>query len=125
MVAYGLLDLLSRRVGRVGVFCPVTETLEAVDPVVHLLLSHPAVDQRYNSTIGVSYHTLHADFDAALSRIVDRYGELSARYDALVVVGSDYTDVMTANEWISNATIAANLGSPWCWWCTAEAEPRS
>jgi len=112
LVAYGLLDLLSRRVGRVGVFCPVTETLEAVDPVVQLLLSHPAVDQRYNSAIGVSYHTLHADFDAALSRIVDRFGELSAHYDALVVVGSDYTDVMTANEWISNATIAANLGSP-------------
>ena len=37
-VAYGLLDLLSRRVGRVGVFRPVTESLEAVDPVVHQLL---------------------------------------------------------------------------------------
>ena len=111
MVAYGLLDLLSRRVGRVGVFCPVTDALEAVDPVVHLLLSHPAVDQPYDSAIGVSYHALHADFDAALSRIVDRFGGLSARYDAVVVMGSDYTDVMTASEWFANATIAANLGS--------------
>src|SRR5664280_1897281 len=112
MVAYGLLDLLTRRVGRVGVFCPVTDALEGVDPVVHLLLSHPAVDQPYDSAIGVSYHALHADFDAALSKIVDRFGGLTARYDALVVVGSDYTDVMTGNEWFSNATIAANLGSP-------------
>src|SRR5664279_5186437 len=111
MVAYGLLDLLTRRVGRVGVFCPVTDALEGVDPVVHLLLSHPAVDQPYDSAIGVSYHALHADFDVALSRIVDRFGGLSARYDAVVVVGSDYTDVMTASEWFSNATIAANLGS--------------
>jgi phosphate acetyltransferase len=111
-VAYGLLDLLSHRVGRVGVFRPVTESLETVDPVVHLLLSHPAVEQPYNSTIGVSYHALHADFDAALSKIVDRFGGLTARYDALVVVGSDFTDVMTGNEWFSNATIAANLGSP-------------
>jgi phosphate acetyltransferase len=111
-VAYCLLDLLSQRVGRVGVFRPVTESLEVADPVVHLLLSHPAVDQPYNSTIGVSYHALHADFDGAMSRIVDRYGGLSASYEALVVVGSDYTDVMTGNEWFSNATIAANLGSP-------------
>jgi phosphate acetyltransferase len=111
-VAYCLLDLLSHRVGRVGVFRPVTRSLEAADPVVGLLLSHPAVDQLYDSTIGVSYHALHADFDAAMSRIVDRYGGLSARYEALVVVGSDYTDVMTGNEWFSNATIAANLGSP-------------
>ena len=111
-VAYCLLDLLSHRVGRVGVFRPVTRSLEAADPVVGLLLSHPVVDQLYDSTIGVSYHALHADFDAAMSHIVDRYGGLSARYEALVVVGSDYTDVMTGNEWFSNATIAANLGSP-------------
>jgi len=111
-VAYCLLDLLSHRVGRVGVFRPVTRSLEAADPVVDLLLSHPAVDQLYDSTIGVSYHALHADFDAAMSRIVDTYGGLSARYEALVVVGSDYTDVMTGDEWFSNATIAANLGSP-------------
>src|SRR5664279_5975132 len=111
-VAYCLLDLLSQRVRRVGVFRPVTESLEVADPVVHLLLSHPAVDQPYNSTVGVSYHALHADFDGAMSRIVDRYGGLSASYEALVVVGSDYTDVMTGNEWFSNATIAANLGSP-------------
>jgi len=111
-IAYCLLDLLSHRVGRVGVFRPVTRSLEAADPVVGLLLSHPAVDQLYDSTIGVSYHALHADFDAAMSRIVDRYGGLSARYEALVVVGSDYTDVMTGDEWFSNATIAANLGSP-------------
>ena len=29
-----------------------------------------------------------------------------------MVVGSDYTDVTTGNEWASNARIAANLGSP-------------
>jgi phosphate acetyltransferase len=120
-----LLDLLSHRVRRVGVFRPVTRSLDAADPVVDLLLSHPAVDQLYDSTIGVSYHALHADFDAAMSRIVDTYGGLSARYEALVVVGSDYTDVMTGDEWFSNATIAANLGLRWCWWCTAEAGPRS
>ena len=36
----------------------------------------------------------------------------SGQFDAVVVVGSDYTDVTTGNEWASNARIAANLGSP-------------
>ena len=55
---------------------------------------------------------MHADQDGALSRIVDRFGELGGQFDAVVVVGSDYTDVTTGNEWASNAQIAANLGSP-------------
>ena len=111
-VAFGLLDLLSRRVGRVGVFRPVTESLDEIDPAIEMLLAHPAVDQPYDSAFAVTYHELKADFAGSLFRIVDRYGLLSARYDALVVVGSDYTDVTTGNEWFSNATIAANLGSP-------------
>ena len=111
-VAFGLLDLLSRRVGRVGVFRPVTESLDEIDPAIEMLLAHPAVDQPYDSALAVTYHELKADFAGSLFRIVDRYGLLSARYDALVVVGSDYTDVTTGNEWFSNATIAANLGSP-------------
>ena len=50
---------------------------------------------------------MHADDDAAMTRIVDRYGDLAGRYDVVVVVGSDYTDVSTGNEWADNARIAA------------------
>src|SRR4051812_10212513 len=111
-VALGLVDLFSRRVGRVGVYRPVIDTSQAVDPVIELLVAHPGVEQSYQDAVGVTYQELHADPDGALSRIVDKFGVLSAKYDAVVVVGSDYTDVTTGNEWATNAHIAANIGSP-------------
>src|SRR6478752_4206928 len=112
-VALGLVDLLCRRVGRVGVFRAVSDSVGgAVDPVVELLVGHPGVEQSYDDAIGLTYQELHADPEGSLSRIVDRFGILSAKYDAVVVVGSDYTDVTTGNEWASNAQIAANIGSP-------------
>jgi phosphate acetyltransferase len=111
-VALGLVDLLIRKVRRVGVYRPIIDSVEAVDPVLELLVAHPGVAQSYEDAAGVTYHDLHADPEGSLSRIVDRYGILSADYDAVVVVGSDYTDVTTGNEWALNAQIAANIGSP-------------
>src|SRR6478609_6873289 len=111
-VALGLVDLLSRRVGRVGVYRPVIDSIEDIDPVIELLVGHPGVNQPYDDAVGVTYQQLHADPEGSLSLIVDRFGILSAKYDAVVVVGSDYTDVPTGNEWASNAQIAANIGSP-------------
>lgn len=111
-VALGLVDLFSRRVGRVGIYRPVVDPVEDVDPVIELLIAHPGVEQTYDDAVGVSYQDLHADPEGALSRIVDKFGILSAKYDAVVVVGSDYTDVTTGKEWATNAQIAANIGSP-------------
>ena len=62
--------------------------------------------------MGVTYDDLHADRAAAHSEIVSRFHELSRSYDALVVLGSDYTDVSTQSELQFNAQIAANLGAP-------------
>ena len=44
--------------------------------------------------------------------IVERFGQLADRFEVIVVVGSDYTDVSTGTELSFNAKIAANLGSP-------------
>src|ERR1700712_4442716 len=84
-VALGLVDLFSRRVGRVGVYRPIVNSGDEVDPVVALLIAHPGVDQSYDEATGVSYRQWHADTASALSTIVDKFGVLSAKYDALVV----------------------------------------
>ena len=44
--------------------------------------------------------------------IVERFGHLADRYEVILVLGSDYTDVSTGTELSLNAKIAANLGSP-------------
>jgi len=140
-IALGVLDLLTRRVQRVGVFRPVTRTspsaftgatvpVEAVgapggsapadagsreqdrDYVLELLLAHDGVDLTYEEAMGVTYDDVHADPEAALAQIVSRYHEVAKQCDFVVVVGTDYTDVAGPTELAFNARIAANLGAP-------------
>jgi phosphate acetyltransferase len=118
-VAVGILDQLSRRVGRVAVFRPVVRTPEAKDDhVLDLLLSQlePGGDSPAPLTAqeasGVFYDDVHHDPDAAMSTIVDRYHAVANRFDAVLVVGSDFTDVTSPTEFSYNARIAANLNSP-------------
>ncbi|MDR7382495.1 phosphate acetyltransferase [Promicromonospora iranensis] len=117
-VALGVLDLLVRQGQRVGVFRPVSRATEAEDTsgrrdhVLELLLEHDGVDVGYDDAVGVTYADLHADPDAALSRIVSRFHDLAARCDSVVVLGTDYTDVAGPTELSFNARIAANLGAP-------------
>src|SRR5215213_8463805 len=111
-VALGVLEQLSRRVERVAVYRPVVRGDAARDYVLDLLVSHEAVQLTYDECAGVTYADLHRDPDGALDRIVDRFHQVADKADAVVVVGSDYTDVGAPTEFSFNARIAANLGSP-------------
>jgi len=111
-VALGVLDTLLRTVERVGVFRPVARSTAERDFVLDLLLARDGVTLDYDDCVGVSYEEVHEDPDAALSRIVDRFKAVERRCDAVVIVGSDYTDVATPTELAYNARIAANLGAP-------------
>ncbi len=111
-VALGVLEQLSKRVERVAVFRPVVREQGAVDYVLDLLVSHDAVALSYDECAGVSYAELHRDPEAALSRIVELYHQVAEKADAVVVVGSDYTDVGAPTEFSFNARVAANLGTP-------------
>ena len=111
-VALGVLEQLSRRVERVAVYRPVVRGDAATDYVLDLLVSHDAVQLTYDECAGVTYADLHRDPEAALDRIVDRFHQVADKADAVVVVGSDYTDVGAPTEFSFNAKIAANLGSP-------------
>ena len=112
-VALGVLETLTRRVTRVGVFRPVARSTDERDYVLDLLLAHEAVVQLdYEEAVGVVYDDVHADPEAALATIVRRFKSIEARCDAVVVLGTDYTDVGSPTELWFNARIAANLGVP-------------
>ena len=111
-IALGVLDLLTRSVQRVGVFRPVARSTDQRDYVLDLLIAHDGVDLSYDECVGVSYEEVHADAEAALSRIVSRYHEVERQCDVVVIVGTDYTDVAGPTELAYNARIAVNLGAP-------------
>lgn len=110
-IALGLIDVLARQVSSIGVFRPLVRDRNA-DPVAEALLSQAAVDQDHDSSIGVTYDEWAADHDAALGTIISRFGELSQRYETVVVIGSDYTNGPNPTEAIFNAQVAASTNSP-------------
>ena len=109
-VALGLLDAFVREVGSVGIFRPLIPA--GFDYIAEMLITQPGIDQTLADTAGASYDLARDDADEALHLIVEKFGHLSERYDVVLVVGSDYTDVTTGTEMSFNARIAANLGSP-------------
>lgn len=111
-VALGIVNLLGRTIGKVGVFRPVTRAADGSDYVLQLLLGHAGVDLSYDECVGVTYHDVHHDPDAALNQIVNRYHAVERQCDVVVIVGTDYTDVAGPAEFEYNARIAANLGAP-------------
>lgn len=111
-IALGVLETLSRTVERVGVFRPVARTTAERDYVLELLLANDTADLDYDQCVGVGYDDVHANSDLALARIVERYKAVEARCDAVVILGSDFTDVGSPTELGFNARIAANLASP-------------
>ncbi|MDT0180331.1 phosphate acetyltransferase [Microbacterium sp. ARD31] len=111
-VALGVLSTLAHATPRVGVFRAIARSTEERDYVLEMLLEHDGVDLEYDECVGVSYDDVRHDPDAALATIVERYKAVEAQCDAVVILGSDYTDVGSPAELAYNARIAANLGAP-------------
>ncbi|GAB4589617.1 phosphate acetyltransferase [Nocardia sp. IFM 10818] len=111
-VALGVLQALAATTPRVGVFRPITRSATGRDYILELLLEHSTADVDYDDAVGVTYEQVHADPDAAISEIVMRYHAMAKHCDAVLIVGSDYTDVASPSELRYNARIAVNLGAP-------------
>jgi phosphate acetyltransferase len=111
-IALGILHRLAATVAKAGVFRPITRLGEDRDYILELLLAHTTAGLPYEQCVGVSYQQLHDDPETALADIVDRYHQVADQCDAVLIVGSDYTDVAAPSELTMNARIAANLGAP-------------
>ncbi|WP_419179551.1 phosphate acetyltransferase [Mycolicibacterium peregrinum] len=111
-IALGILHRLAATVPRVGVFRPITRLGEDRDYILELLLASATAGLSYDECVGVSYQQVHEDPDVAIAEIVDRFHRVAEKCDAVLIVGSDYTDVATPSELSMNARIAVNLGAP-------------
>ena len=111
-VAVGLLETLKGSVARVGVFRPISRSGPDRDYVLEMLLEHASADLDYDQCVGTTYADLHEDPEGSLAGIVDRFAAMEDHCDAVVILGSDYTDVGSPTELETNARIAANLAAP-------------
>ena len=111
LLAIGLIDALHREVKSVGVFRPIVAP-GPPDAILEALVAQPGIDETYDEAVGVTYEDIHADAEAALATLVDKYAPIDKGHDAVVILGSDYIDVSTATELAFNADVAANLDAP-------------
>ncbi|MFQ6172434.1 phosphate acetyltransferase [Oryzobacter sp. R7] len=111
-VAVGLVHQLARRHRRVGVFRPVVRGGGEPDELLQVLVQEAPTDLPAERCWGVTDEALHLDPERALGTVVDRYHEVARTHDTVLVVGTDFTGVAAPTELATNATIAANLGTP-------------
>lgn len=112
VIALGALEALRGSFKKVGVFRAISPGQDQKDRVLELLLAHSNAGFKYQDCIGVSYQDVHDNHEKALSIIVDRFKALEAQCDAMLIIGSDYTDVASPTELSFNARIAANIAAP-------------
>ena len=111
VLALGMVQALRGNNLRVGIFRSVTPDAEN-DHVLKLLLSQLGEEISYQDSIGVSYKEVHESPERALAKIITRYRTQAKKFDAMVVIGSDYKDVVGTTELSFNAKVAANMAAP-------------
>ncbi|MGV9215541.1 phosphate acetyltransferase [Micromonospora sp. RB23] len=117
-IALGLAELLSRQVGRIGVFRPLVADI-GPDPILALLSERYRVEVPVAELAGATYAeaaALVADGrrEELISTIVERYRAVERQCPAVVVVGSDFDepgDPAHPRELAFNVRLATEFGS--------------
>ncbi|MGW7101286.1 phosphate acetyltransferase [Streptomyces sp. NPDC054838] len=114
VVELGIMELLARQTGRVGVYRPLLH--DGPDRLFDLLKARYRIDQDAASAYGMEYQEASAVLaekgtDELVSRLVDRYHRVARDYEVVLVLGTDYADTNLPDELALNARIANELGA--------------
>jgi phosphate acetyltransferase len=114
VVELGVMELLTRQVGRVGVFRPLMH--EGTDRMFDLLRSRYRLAQDPATAYGMHYEeaaALQAEEgrDGLISRLVDRFHRVAGEYEAVLVLGSDFAETNLPSELGINARLANEFGA--------------
>ncbi|MEU6738208.1 phosphate acetyltransferase [Streptosporangium sandarakinum] len=112
IVELGLMELLTRRVGRVGVFRPVSRDGE--DRTLELLTARyrPAVSAvGMTAAAAAEVYTRHGA-EELVSRLVGHFHTLEPECDALLVLGASFDAEVLPPVTAFNARLAAEFGAP-------------
>jgi phosphate acetyltransferase len=112
IVALGLVEMLSRRVPRVGFFRPIVQRLPDND--LELIRGHYQMpDERIGYAYTAAERTRAGNATSAgMEHIVERFKAIEAVSDFVVVEGTDFTGASSPVELEVNARISRHLGAP-------------
>ncbi|MET9321578.1 phosphate acetyltransferase [Streptomyces sp. NPDC003038] len=114
VVELGIMELLTRQTGRVGVYRPLLH--DGPDRLFDLLKARYRIDQDAATAYGMEYREASAVLaekgtDELVSRLVERYHRVARDYEVMLVLGTDYADTNLPDELALNARLANELGA--------------
>ncbi|MFI6350682.1 phosphate acetyltransferase [Streptomyces sp. NPDC050560] len=114
VVELGVMELLTRRVDRVGVFRPLVH--DGPDRLFELLRTRYRLSQDPDSCCGTDYRTASALWaergtDELVSLLVERFHKVADGYDTVLVLGTDFADTQLPDELALNARLANEFGA--------------
>ncbi|HSA78276.1 MAG TPA: phosphate acyltransferase, partial [Nitrospirota bacterium] len=115
VIVLGIMEMLSGRAGKVGLFRPVVLDERKPDAIVTLITKRYSLDIPYEKMFGCSYDVardmLIKDRDDDLMKVImEKYKALEKECDLIVCAGSDFAGPAATLEFDFNAKMANNLG---------------
>ena len=116
VVALGIMEMLSRRIRRLGYFRPVVPSAKEPDNNIRLIKARYHLDLDYEDMYACAHgaaRNLVAEgrIKTLLKNIFNKYKALEDRCNFVLCEGTDFTGVSSAFEFEFNADVANNLGS--------------
>jgi phosphate acetyltransferase len=117
VVALGLMELLSRRLRRVGYFRPIIPSHLVPDNNLQLIKTRYRLEFSYDELFALSHDdaqhlSAQGSTDQILTAIIDKYRQLESKCDFILCEGTDFSGVSLPFEFEFNAEVVNNLGCP-------------
>jgi len=117
LISLGLMELLSKRIGRIGYFRPVIPSDEVRDNNIELIRSRYGLTLAYNDMYAYTHDnarrlSIEGQMESVLKTIMDRFRAMQTQCRFILCEGTDFTGIASAFEFDFNADMARNLGSP-------------
>ncbi|MGI9526026.1 MAG: phosphate acetyltransferase [Weeksellaceae bacterium] len=117
IISLGLMQYLLGKTAKVAYFRPVIETTEKKDNHINTILEHFKLNQPYESAYALTRQQIIQNRNSgkigdSLEYIIQKYKELEAKNDFVLVEGSDFSGEGSVFEFDWNVSIAKNLGLP-------------
>lgn len=117
IVILGLMELLFRRMHKIGIFRPIIQAGKKPDAYIQLAMQRYQMDLAYEDLYAYTHQEARAlvtegKLETLLENVLEKYKALERQCDFVLVVGTDFTGVATAFELDFNAAVANHLGSP-------------
>jgi len=117
VVLLGLMEMLSRRIQKIGIFRPIVRAGKKHDVYIDLVSKRYKLKFDYEDLYACTHQEARdllgsGQYDTLVKRMVGKYKALEQRCDFVVCVGTDFTGVATAFEFDFNADIANQFDCP-------------